>query len=287
MKKENKIMFIAMVLNLVITLIKFISGILLNFSTLIADSLQSFADFMTDIISTFAAKYGDKRANKKYPFGYGLIENISNLVIGFILFALGIFIFSKVFETAEIDINPIIILILGVLIIIKFITVRYLFISGKKLKSDMLTISARESALDLVSTLIVFMVSIILLFKDFFPALVYADKVGCIIISLIIIISSIKIVYENVSSLLGKTENDESISLELKNIITKFKNIKDYNISLTKLGDYYKLDLYIKLNSSITLKDILRLEKDLKYDIKHSGLNIKFITFHEREYHKN
>ena len=52
---------------------------MLNFSSLIADSLQSLFEFVTDIIAMIASKIGDRKANKRYPFGYGMIENISNL----------------------------------------------------------------------------------------------------------------------------------------------------------------------------------------------------------------
>lgn len=58
--------------------------LLFKISSLIADFLQSLTDFLTDIISSIASKVGKKKANKRYPFGYGMIENITNFIIGII-----------------------------------------------------------------------------------------------------------------------------------------------------------------------------------------------------------
>ena len=54
--KENRIIIITMVLNFIVAVIKLVAGILFSFSTLIADSIQSFMDFVTDITSLIANK---------------------------------------------------------------------------------------------------------------------------------------------------------------------------------------------------------------------------------------
>ena len=99
--KENKVIFITTVLNLIIFILKLVSGIVFSFSTLIADSVQSFVDFITDITSLIANKIGKRRANKTYPFGYGQIYYIANLFTGFLLFLIGIFILYQFFFFKE------------------------------------------------------------------------------------------------------------------------------------------------------------------------------------------
>ena len=58
--KEKTIIIVTMILNLIIAIIKLVSGILFSFSTLIADSIQSFVDFFTDIVSLIASKIGKR-----------------------------------------------------------------------------------------------------------------------------------------------------------------------------------------------------------------------------------
>ena len=79
--KENKVIIITMILNLIVAVFKFSLGIIFSFSTLIADSIQSFMDFITDIISLIVNKIGKRRANHNYPFGYGQAYSLSNIFI--------------------------------------------------------------------------------------------------------------------------------------------------------------------------------------------------------------
>ena len=88
--KENKIIITTMILNFIVAMIKLLAGIFFSFSTLIADSIQSFIDFLTDITSLIANKIGKRRANKIYPFGYGQVYAVANLFTAALLFLIGI-----------------------------------------------------------------------------------------------------------------------------------------------------------------------------------------------------
>ena len=89
--KENTVIIITMIINLIVAIMKITLGIIFSFSTLIADSIQSFIDFVTDITSLIANKIGKRRANNTYPFGYGQVYYLANLFTGALLFLIGIF----------------------------------------------------------------------------------------------------------------------------------------------------------------------------------------------------
>lgn len=283
-KKEKKIIAFAMIMNFVVASIKLVSGIMFNFSTLIADSLQSFSDFITDVISSFASKVGDKRANKRHPFGYGMIENISNLFMGVMLLLLGIYIFYEAFHAGDAVIKPVVFLVLGIAILLKGVIVIILYNNGKKLKSNVLLVSAKESALDLVASIVVFVVSLLLLFEDKYPILGYADLVGSVFISFLIFKIAINIIRENVDYLLGVNEDDKEIVDKVYEIIKNSSMIKDSSIKLMKNGDYYNLYLTIEIDSNINMKQLFRLENRLKTKIRKLRLKIRYITIEPVEH---
>ena len=95
--KENRIIVTTMFLNLIVAIIKLVTGLVFSFSTLIADSVQSFMDVITDITSLIANKIGKRRANKTFPFGYGQVYSVANLFTGALLFLIGIFILYQFF----------------------------------------------------------------------------------------------------------------------------------------------------------------------------------------------
>ena len=95
--REKKIIILTAILNFISAALKLGLGLFFSFSTLIADSIQSFLDFFTDIISFIANKIGKRRANKTYPFGYGQVYYLSNLLTGILLFLIGAFIVYQLF----------------------------------------------------------------------------------------------------------------------------------------------------------------------------------------------
>lgn len=284
MKKEKKILVMAMFLNLGVACVKLIGGIMFGFSSLIADSLHSFSDFITDIIANVASRIGKKRANKRYPFGYGMVENIANFIIGIILFLLGVFILIESFKLHEINLNISIFVVLIMAILLKLLVIVILNYNGKKLNSKLLLEAVKESATDLISSVIVLIVSILLLFKDKFPILAYANTVGSFIIGLIVFYIAFDIMVENIRYLLGVNEDNEEVREKLEELIRKNKIIKEFDIKLMKIGTYYNLYLRIELDTNITLKRLFSLEKRLKKEIKESKLGIKFIEIEPAEY---
>lgn len=136
--KENKVIIITAVFNLIVASIKLISGIAFSFSTLIADSIQSFIDFFTDITSLIANKIGKRRANKIYPFGYGQVYYLANLFTGFLLFLIGIFILYQFFTfKGNFKPNLSLVIILVIVLILKTIVIKILQHYGKEFKSSL------------------------------------------------------------------------------------------------------------------------------------------------------
>lgn len=277
MKKERVILLITMILNFIIASLKFIVGLAFGFSTLIADSLHSYSDFITDIISVIASKVGNKRANRKYPFGYGLIENIANLFIGMILLALGIFILIEAILAKAAVITFEVFLTLVIVIFLKGIVIKILNHYGRKLNSSALLISAKESFTDFISSVIVLAVFFLLLLKPMFPIFQYADKVGSIIISVIVFKIAFQILIDNIRYLIGLNIDDKDMNEKIKELLKTFKKIENHKMKLLKLGNYYNLYLTLNVDSHITLRQWFHLEKKLKKEIKALKLSIKYI----------
>lgn len=284
MKKEKKVLNLTMFLNLVVALIKLIGGIVFNFSSLVADSLHSFSDFATDIISKIANSIGKRRATKKYPFGFGMADNIANLVIGLVLFCLAIFILISGFKEEEVVLTPMVFVILIVTILLKLGVICILYFNGKKLGSSILLSSVRESFTDLISSAIVLIVSVLLLFGDKFPILRYADMVGSIIISIIVFYIAINIIKENIEYLIGVNDDNVEIRTKIEKIIDEYKIICDSSFRLMKIGSYYNLYLVIELDDKTSLREVFRLEKKLKSAIKNANLKVRYIEIEPKEY---
>lgn len=276
--KENRIIIITMLLNLLIAVLKLIFGIMFSFSTLLADAIQSFIDFITDVTSIITNKIGKRRANHNYPFGYGQAYSLSNIFTGFLLFLIGLFILLELFifdshYVPNIKVFMALFLILG----LKSIVVYFLIHFGRKYKNQFMLEAANESRADLISTIVVITVSIILLFDKYIPEFIDVDKIGSIGMIIYIFYVSIKMMIVNISSLLTHTEDNIEIKNKIAEIVQEHKHVELKNIELIKMYTYYHLIIKIHVSDSLTIKKFLILENELKKEIRKKNKEIKFI----------
>lgn len=266
-----------------VAILKFVGGLFFNFSSLLIDSLQSIADFATDIIAGIAGRIGRRRANKRYPFGYGSIENVANLITGLALVALGVFAFIHALQPDQVDLEPAVFVVIIAALLLKLLVFVLLHHGAKKLHNDLLLTGAKESLMDLASTLVVLAVAICLLFADQVPALLWANTLGGVLISVLIFITAGQMLAENIRHLLGNSDDSTetlSVARTVRTIVNKHSLVKDCQVKLLRRGEYYSLYLELTLARDLTLAQVFRLEKSLKAEIKgRDGLKIRFIEF--------
>ena len=276
--KENRIIVITMIMNLIVAVLKLITGILFSFSTLISDSIQSFTDFITDITCLIANKIGKRRANKTYPFGYGQVYAVANLFTGAILFLIGIFIlYQFVFFESNLNPEPMLFIILAIILIIKSIVVYLLQKFGKKYKSEMMIESSKESGADLVSTLVVLAISILVIVFEHFKININVDKIGSLGVAIYVFWISIKMMIYNIKEILTNAEENEEINDDVKEELEKIKEIELKQLRTIKMSTYYSIFVKVKVDEKITIKQYVQLEKKIKEKLKSKNKAIRFI----------
>ena len=255
-----------------------ISGLTFSFSTLIADSIQSFIDFFTDITSMIANRIGKRRANKTYPFGYGQVYYLANLFTGVLLFLIGIFILYQFFFFKE-KFKPSIYIgvILIIVLFLKAIVVNILQHYGKKFKSELMIESSRESKADFISTCVVLTVLIFSFFEKYMPSYINIDKIGSLGMSIYVFYTSIKMIISNIRGILTNDEENNEIKEEIKEQLKEFKNLQFMKVKVIKMSRYYTIFLQVKADENMTIKKYIATEKKLKAKLKASNKEIRFI----------
>ena len=89
---------IGMIANLLLSLFKFVGGILGNSVALVADAIHSLSDLVTDIIVLFTHRIGKMPQDEDHPYGHGRAETIGATVIGMLIIVTGI---GVTYETWE------------------------------------------------------------------------------------------------------------------------------------------------------------------------------------------
>ena len=276
--KENKVIIITMILNLIVAIIKLTSGILFSFSTLIADSIQSFIDFITDITSLIANKIGKRRANKTYPFGYGQAYYLANLFTGALLFLIGIFIlYQFFFFEGNLNANPILFISIIIVLGIKLIVVNLLNNYGKKYKSELMIEASKESNADFISTCVVLVVLILSLLEQYIPIKINIDKIGSLSMAIYVFYTSFKMIIGNIRGMLINDIENNEIKEKMIKELDKFKGLNCKNIKVIKMSTYYSVFLQVEVKENLTIKKYLSIEKKVKSYLKSKNKLIRFI----------
>ena len=276
--KENKIIIITAIFNFIVAVLKLISGLAFSFSTLIADSIQSFMDFFTDITSIIANKIGKRRANKTYPFGYGQVYYLANLLTGILLFLIGLFILYQFFFFDGVFIPSMkTVIVLLIVLVLKMVVVNLLLHYGKEYKSELMIEASKESSADFISTCVVLLVLFFAFFEDYIPSYINIDKIGSFGMSIYVFYTSIKIIIPNIRGILTNDEENNEIKEEIENELKKFKDVKFKNVKVINMSSYYSIFLQVKVDENMTIKQYLLLEKKIKSQLKSSNGLIRFI----------
>ena len=276
--KENKIILITTVLNFIVAVIKLTVGLAFSFSTLIADSIQSFIDFITDITSIIANKIGKRRANKTYPFGYGQVYYLSNLFTGVMLFLIGVFILFQFFIfDAKFTPNFRILTFLLIILLLKSIVVFLLKHYGKSYKSELMIESAKESKADFISTCVVLAVLLISFLESYIPSFINVDKIGSLGMAIYVFYTSIKMIVLNIKGILANDEENTELKEEIERNFKDFPKLKLKKVKVIKMSSYYSVFLQVKVDENISIKKYIELEKKLKSQLKSKIKLIRFI----------
>ena len=275
MKLERKCLIISMINNLLISIIKVSGGIIFHVSSLFADGLHTFSDFITDIFALIGSKISRKRPTKIHPFGFGRAEYITNLLIGVIII---LFLVTSFFKEPIVPSLAVIGLLIGVTLM-KLYSVSTLLRNGEKLNSGLLLTAAKESMTDVYSSIGVVLVVIVMQFSNYLPILEYADILGSIIISLLVIKTGIPIIKQNVMNLIGEVDIEKTHLESIENILNNYEVINKHHTQLIKYGSYYKTHLTLELDPNITLREISDLENKLTIELKkNKTIKIKYIN---------
>ena len=96
MKPVFKTLIISFLGNCVLVILKYVVGIITNTQVLLADSMHSLSDLITDVVAIIGSKMSYKKSDIKHPKGYGRIQYVTNLIMGVVILLLSINIIKTV-----------------------------------------------------------------------------------------------------------------------------------------------------------------------------------------------
>jgi cation diffusion facilitator family transporter len=192
-----------LLVNVFLSLIKFLAGSLSGSVAVTADALNNLSDSVSSILSLLSFRLSARPADSDHPYGHYRAELLLSTLVGASIIYVGgslmVTSWGKVVNPHPISFEPIVAVILILSILLKLWMWVFYRAIGKRIGSDILHAAAADAVGDVLSTSAV-LVSLILF--RFFK--VQLDGIMGIIVSLLILKNGIGIVSENASKLLGQ-----------------------------------------------------------------------------------
>lgn len=221
-----RVTFIGMVVNIILTLIKFLMGVFGRSSALVADSIHSLSDLITDAVVLIGVRFWNAPADNDHPHGHKKIEFVASFVIGIILFLVGVgIIYRGIIDLLSgVSVRPDLITLIAVVlsIVSKELLYRWTVFHGRRIKSSAVIANAWHHRSDALSSIPVFFSIII---AHFFEHLALVDIVGSMIVSGFIFQAAYRIMREAFENLVDVSAPPETIE-KIKKIVFDYPEVR-------------------------------------------------------------
>lgn len=277
MEKVTKVLVKSLIVNVLLTLTKFVFGLIYKSKVLVADGIHSLSDLATDVVSIYGSKLSLKPADNEHPYGHGKIEYLTSIVIGAVILALALSLLGNSLNAKNTIASNMVLYVTIFTILAKYLISRYILSKGVKYKSNLLVASGKESRSDVISSAIVIITYFLSKLSSYSKIFLYSDTIGTFIIGLIILKTAYRILKENIVSILGEIEQDEEYLDKIREIIlenSEVVNIEELNI--IKYGHYYQANITINMDSDVTLEDACLVSDRIKKKLINKKTRISY-----------
>jgi len=151
---------ISVVINVVLTAVQLVAGLIAGSQALVADGVHSLSDLVGDVIVLFAGQRSRKAPDHDHQYGHQRYENAASLMLGALLLGVGlVMLWSAVVKIEDPSlvpqVKPIALWVAVITLIAKEALFRYMLAVATRIKSGMLIANAWHARSDAASSLVV------------------------------------------------------------------------------------------------------------------------------------
>jgi len=266
--------------NVVLAIVKLVTGIFTGSLGIIAEFLHSLFDLMASFLAYFGIKKASQPADRTHPYGHGRVENVSSLLQAALISVTSIVIIYSAYlkvEAGEFGVKEsllgIAVMIITILVDIKIS--RYLHKKSDKTGSPALKADAYHFSTDMWSTGAV----IIGLGAAHFGFPI-ADVVAACFVAILMLSLSVKLGIRATKVMLDQVPDASSIE-KITTIIAKYPGIRGYHsLRAREAGSHIFVDVSIHVDKSLSIEKAHELADRLELKVKKKCSAVKEVVVH-------
>ena len=273
-RQITRVTLIGSIVNLLLTAIKIIAGVVGKSGAMIADGIHSLSDLASDIVVLIFVPIAGKAKDKDHQYGHGKFETLATLVVSLILMVVAIRLVASsaksIISALSGNILPkpgyIALAAAIISIVSKEILYQYTALVARRTDSSVCKANAwhhRSDALSSIGSLLGIGGAVILGNKW-----TILDPVAAVIIGLMILFVAIKMAKAPIEELMEKSL-DEETEKEITDIILATEGVQNmHNLKTRRNGQSKIIDCHIRVKRTISIVEAhdiaTNVEKNLK-----------------------
>jgi len=266
-KQIKKASIIGLLGNIILFFIKGVVGIIFKSQAMIADATNSAGDIFASFMSFIGNKIALEPADEDHDVGHGKAEYLFSLFIGLTMVCASVVVIinsvKNIINTEFFAFSILLIIICIITIVTKaslYIYTKQIYNKNKSILLKSLYKDHRNDCLITIGTLVGIIFSLINIY--------WIDGIVGIGISLIIISSGLKIIFESYDVLMDQSIDEVSKNKIIKIINNYSLDIEMGNMSSIPIGYKYIIVLTIYVDGNMTTSQSHQITKELQLKIK-------------------
>lgn len=273
---------ISIVVNVLLSAIKFVVGVIANSGAMISDAVHSVSDVFSTIIVMIGANAAAKDPDEEHPYGHDRMECIAAIVLAIVLFITGIGVgitgIKKIFggNYGDLAVPGALALVAAVIsIVVKEGMFWYTRFYGKKVDSTALLADAWHHRSDALSSVGSFIG--ILGARLGFPI---CDPLASVVICLFIVKAAYNICKEALDKMVDKSCDDET-ERKMSDLIKSQEGVISLDLLMTRMfGSKLYVDVEIGADENTPLRDSHAIAENVHNAIEANFPKVKHCMVH-------
>lgn len=277
MRREReiyKVTLVGSVVNVLLTVFKFIAGVLGRSAAMTADAAHSLSDLLTDAVVILFVRISAKPEDRGHDYGHGKYETLATTIIGLLLAAVAVGIgFHGVSDIVVwsrggvLDSPGMLAMWAAVVsVLLKDAVYQYTAVYARKLDSSVMKANAwhhRSDALSSLGTLAGIGGAIALGGRW-----AVLDPLASLVVAFFILRVACKLLKQGLSELLEASLPDE-VEQEILSLVMSHPGVSDpHHLRTRRIGSRYAIELHIRMDGSMPLSEAHDCTREIEAALK-------------------
>ena len=240
--------------NLVLTTVQIVAGVLTKSQALIADGIHSMSDLVSDFVVLLANRHSQKAADADHPYGHQRFETAASLALGALLLAVGLGMLWSAFlklqspdTVAQVHVAALAVAV-GTLMA-KELLVRYILKTAKRVKSGLLVANAWHARSDAASSLVVALGIVGNLAG--YPIL---DPIAAAIVGFMVARMGWTFGWDALHDLMDRAVDAEETAA-IRQTVAQTPGVRSvHDLRTRKMGDMIVVDVHLEVDATLTVE---------------------------------